>query len=102
MSPREYVLARPWGEHISPVRAEEPQLPQAAGVLCHSPGRESFPLLTLLQASPLLKASSALSCSRCWQCGESLLGRIPFHYLDFSFCSTACLQTHRRAQAGHT
>ncbi|XP_010190828.1 PREDICTED: ankyrin repeat and zinc finger domain-containing protein 1, partial [Mesitornis unicolor] len=40
--------------------------------------------------------------SRCWHCGESLLGRIPFHYLDFSFCSTACLQTHRRAQAGHT
>ncbi|XP_074685009.1 tRNA endonuclease ANKZF1 isoform X3 [Strix aluco] len=40
--------------------------------------------------------------SRCWHCGESLLGRIPFHYLDFSFCSTACLQTHRRARAGHT
>ncbi|KFQ06619.1 Ankyrin repeat and zinc finger domain-containing protein 1, partial [Leptosomus discolor] len=40
--------------------------------------------------------------SRCWLCGESLLGRSPFHYLDFSFCSTACLQTHRRARAGHT
>ncbi|XP_027534608.1 ankyrin repeat and zinc finger domain-containing protein 1 isoform X2 [Neopelma chrysocephalum] len=40
--------------------------------------------------------------SRCWHCGESLLGRIPFHYLDFSFCSTACLQTHRRAHARHT
>ncbi|KAM7049726.1 tRNA endonuclease ANKZF1 isoform 1-T1 [Acridotheres tristis] len=40
--------------------------------------------------------------SRCWHCGESLLGRIPFHYLDFSFCSTACLQTHRRARAGRT
>ncbi|XP_061226229.1 tRNA endonuclease ANKZF1 isoform X3 [Neopsephotus bourkii] len=40
--------------------------------------------------------------SRCWHCGESLLGRIPFHYLDFSFCSTACLQTHRRAQAART
>ncbi|XP_021254811.1 ankyrin repeat and zinc finger domain-containing protein 1 isoform X5 [Numida meleagris] len=40
--------------------------------------------------------------SRCWYCGESLLGRIPFHYLDFSFCSTACLQTHRRARASHT
>ncbi|KFV11151.1 Ankyrin repeat and zinc finger domain-containing protein 1, partial [Pterocles gutturalis] len=39
--------------------------------------------------------------SRCWHCGESLLGRIPFHYLDFSFCSTACLQTHRRARANH-
>ncbi|KFQ59419.1 Ankyrin repeat and zinc finger domain-containing protein 1, partial [Pelecanus crispus] len=50
------------------------------------------------------QATSALSCSRCWHCGESLLGRIPFHYLDFSFCSTACLQTHRRAraQASHT
>ncbi|NXI71450.1 ANKZ1 protein, partial [Anseranas semipalmata] len=43
-----------------------------------------------------IRATSALSCSRCWHCGESLLGRIPFHYLDFSFCSTACLQTHRR------
>ncbi|KAM9548417.1 tRNA endonuclease ANKZF1 isoform 2-T2 [Guaruba guarouba] len=40
--------------------------------------------------------------SRCWHCGESLLGRIPFHYLDFSFCSTACLQTHRRAGAART
>ncbi|XP_015724460.2 ankyrin repeat and zinc finger domain-containing protein 1 isoform X1 [Coturnix japonica] len=47
--------------------------------------------------------STALSnISRCWYCGESLLGRIPFHYLDFSFCSTACLQTHRRARANHT
>ncbi|KAI1237247.1 hypothetical protein IHE44_0014505 [Lamprotornis superbus] len=43
---------------------------------------------------------TSISC--CWHCGESLLGRIPFHYLDFSFCSTACLQTHRRAQAGRT
>ncbi|XP_009994570.1 PREDICTED: ankyrin repeat and zinc finger domain-containing protein 1 [Chaetura pelagica] len=40
--------------------------------------------------------------SRCWHCGESLLGQVPFHYLDFSFCSTACLQTHRRARASHT
>ncbi|XP_048165560.1 ankyrin repeat and zinc finger domain-containing protein 1 isoform X5 [Corvus hawaiiensis] len=46
--------------------------------------------------------TSLANISRCWHCGESLLGRIPFHYLDFSFCSTACLQTHRRAQAGHT
>ncbi|NWX92294.1 ANKZ1 protein, partial [Nothoprocta pentlandii] len=35
------------------------------------------------------------SISRCWLCGESLLGRLPFHYLDFSFCSTTCLQSHR-------
>ncbi|XP_042317625.1 ankyrin repeat and zinc finger domain-containing protein 1 isoform X2 [Sceloporus undulatus] len=36
---------------------------------------------------------------RCWLCGESLLGCIPFHYLDFSFCSTKCLQTHRQGRA---
>ncbi|KAM6421215.1 tRNA endonuclease ANKZF1 [Rhynochetos jubatus] len=51
----------------------------------------------------LQDADTALAnISRCWHCGESLLGRIPFHYLDFSFCSTACLQAHRRARAGHT
>ncbi|XP_075287015.1 tRNA endonuclease ANKZF1 isoform X2 [Opisthocomus hoazin] len=54
-------------------------------------------------AAQLQDAGAALSnLSRCWQCGESLLGRIPFHYLDFSFCSTACLQTHRQARASHT
>ncbi|XP_072197538.1 tRNA endonuclease ANKZF1 isoform X2 [Excalfactoria chinensis] len=54
-------------------------------------------------AEQMKNGSTALSnISRCWYCGESLLGRIPFHYLDFSFCSTACLQTHRRARASHT
>ncbi|KAE8581442.1 hypothetical protein XENTR_v10024796 [Xenopus tropicalis] len=33
---------------------------------------------------------------RCWQCGESLLGKVPFEYLEFSFCATRCLQEHRR------
>uniref|UniRef100_A0A8B9QSC1 Vms1-associating treble clef domain-containing protein n=2 Tax=Anas platyrhynchos TaxID=8839 RepID=A0A8B9QSC1_ANAPL len=47
-------------------------------------------------------ATTISNISRCWHCGESLLGRIPFHYLDFSFCSTTCLQTHRRARAAHT
>ncbi|XP_026707884.1 ankyrin repeat and zinc finger domain-containing protein 1 isoform X2 [Athene cunicularia] len=54
-------------------------------------------------AAQLQDASTTLAnIRRCWHCGESLLGRIPFHYLDFSFCSTACLQTHRRARASHT
>nr|XP_032647537.1 ankyrin repeat and zinc finger domain-containing protein 1 isoform X2 [Chelonoidis abingdonii] len=52
-------------------------------------------------AAQLQDMGAALANTRrCWQCGESLLGRIPFHYLDFSFCSTACLQTHRRGRAG--
>uniref|UniRef100_A0A3Q2Z593 Ankyrin repeat and zinc finger peptidyl tRNA hydrolase 1 n=1 Tax=Hippocampus comes TaxID=109280 RepID=A0A3Q2Z593_HIPCM len=33
---------------------------------------------------------------RCWLCGESLLGKIPFQYLDFSFCSPRCVQAHRK------
>uniref|UniRef100_A0A1A7XFE5 tRNA endonuclease ANKZF1 n=1 Tax=Iconisemion striatum TaxID=60296 RepID=A0A1A7XFE5_9TELE len=34
---------------------------------------------------------------RCWMCGESLLGKIPFHYLEYSFCSPRCVQAHRKA-----
>ncbi|XP_023587089.1 tRNA endonuclease ANKZF1 isoform X2 [Trichechus manatus latirostris] len=36
-----------------------------------------------------------INVRRCWSCGTSLQGLIPFHYLDFSFCSTRCLQDHR-------
>ncbi|XP_077473452.1 tRNA endonuclease ANKZF1 isoform X2 [Stigmatopora argus] len=34
---------------------------------------------------------------RCWQCGDSLLGKTPFHYMDFSFCTPRCVQEHRKA-----
>ncbi|XP_046700988.1 ankyrin repeat and zinc finger domain-containing protein 1 isoform X2 [Silurus meridionalis] len=34
---------------------------------------------------------------RCWQCGESLLGKVPFEYLQYCFCSTRCVQTHRKS-----
>ncbi|CAM5146807.1 unnamed protein product [Eretmochelys imbricata] len=54
-------------------------------------------------AAQLSDTGAALANTRrCWQCGESLLGRIPFHYLDSSFCSTGCLQAHRRGRAGPT
>ncbi|MCI4378022.1 hypothetical protein PGIGA_G00210720 [Pangasianodon gigas] len=36
---------------------------------------------------------------RCWQCGESLLGKVPFEYLNYSFCSTRCVQTHRKSNS---
>ncbi|XP_034430360.1 ankyrin repeat and zinc finger domain-containing protein 1 isoform X1 [Hippoglossus hippoglossus] len=36
---------------------------------------------------------------RCWQCGESLLGKTPFQYLEYSFCSPRCVQAHRKANA---
>ncbi|XP_051839467.1 ankyrin repeat and zinc finger domain-containing protein 1 [Antechinus flavipes] len=42
------------------------------------------------------QTSSLLNTRRCWGCGASLQGLVPFHYLDFSFCSTRCLQEHRR------
>uniref|UniRef100_A0A8D2D657 tRNA endonuclease ANKZF1 n=1 Tax=Sciurus vulgaris TaxID=55149 RepID=A0A8D2D657_SCIVU len=39
--------------------------------------------------------SGVINARRCWSCGTSLQGLIPFHYLDFTFCSTRCLQDHR-------
>jgi len=33
---------------------------------------------------------------RCWSCGESLLGKIPFQYLEYSFCTPRCVQAHRK------
>ncbi|XP_058389030.1 tRNA endonuclease ANKZF1 isoform X1 [Diceros bicornis minor] len=49
--------------------------------------------------APQLPDPAVVNVRRCWSCGTSLQGLIPFHYLDFSFCSTRCLQHHRR-QAG--
>ncbi|XP_029698232.1 ankyrin repeat and zinc finger domain-containing protein 1 isoform X1 [Takifugu rubripes] len=37
--------------------------------------------------------------NRCWSCGESLLGKIPFQYSEYSFCTTRCVQAHRKANA---
>ena len=34
--------------------------------------------------------------SRCWQCATDMTGKIPFQYFDYKFCSTKCLQTHRK------
>lgn len=36
---------------------------------------------------------------RCWQCGESLLGKVPFQYRDFTFCTPRCVQAHRKAHS---
>ncbi|XP_076406129.1 tRNA endonuclease ANKZF1 isoform X2 [Peromyscus maniculatus bairdii] len=49
--------------------------------------------------SPPVPDSAAVNAGRCWGCGVSLQGLVPFHYLDFSFCSTRCLRDHR-SQAG--
>ncbi|XP_061465359.1 tRNA endonuclease ANKZF1 isoform X2 [Rhineura floridana] len=61
--------------------------------------REKRALAAERRLASQLKDSSATltNTRRCWLCGESLLGRIPFHYLDFSFCSTNCLRAHRQA-----
>ncbi|XP_029937041.1 ankyrin repeat and zinc finger domain-containing protein 1 isoform X2 [Myripristis murdjan] len=42
---------------------------------------------------------SLTNVKRCWMCGESLLGKIPFQYLDYSFCTPRCVQAHRKANA---
>ncbi|XP_071323139.1 tRNA endonuclease ANKZF1 isoform X2 [Trachinotus anak] len=42
---------------------------------------------------------SLSNAKRCWFCGESLLGKIPFHYLEYSFCTPRCVQAHRKVNA---
>ncbi|XP_047227102.1 ankyrin repeat and zinc finger domain-containing protein 1 isoform X3 [Girardinichthys multiradiatus] len=42
---------------------------------------------------------SLSSVQRCWSCGESLLGKIPFNYLEYSFCTPRCVQAHRKKNA---
>ncbi|XP_008997785.1 tRNA endonuclease ANKZF1 isoform X3 [Callithrix jacchus] len=49
--------------------------------------------------TPSIPDSAIVNARRCWSCGASLQGLTPFHYFDFSFCSTHCLQDHR-CQAG--
>ncbi|XP_010610142.1 ankyrin repeat and zinc finger domain-containing protein 1 isoform X1 [Fukomys damarensis] len=49
--------------------------------------------------TPPIADSEVANARRCWNCGASLQGLIPFHYFDFSFCSTRCLRDHR-SQAG--
>lgn len=49
--------------------------------------------------TPPVPDSAVVNAGHCWSCGVSLQGLIPFHYLDFSFCSTHCLRDHR-SQAG--
>ncbi|XP_067299655.1 tRNA endonuclease ANKZF1 isoform X2 [Pseudorasbora parva] len=46
-----------------------------------------------------VKLTSITTIRRCFQCGESLLGKIPFEYLDYSFCTPRCVQAHRKANA---
>uniref|UniRef100_A0A669F4F0 Ankyrin repeat and zinc finger peptidyl tRNA hydrolase 1 n=1 Tax=Oreochromis niloticus TaxID=8128 RepID=A0A669F4F0_ORENI len=43
------------------------------------------------------KGASISNIKRCWLCGETLLGKIPFQYLDYSFCTPRCVQAHRKA-----
>ncbi|XP_037344817.2 tRNA endonuclease ANKZF1 isoform X2 [Pungitius pungitius] len=42
-------------------------------------------------------AEQVANVKRCWMCGESLLGKIPFQYLEYSFCTPRCVQAHRKA-----
>lgn len=51
--------------------------------------------------SPPVPDSAVGKAGRCWSCGVPLQGLTPFHYLDFSFCSTRCLRDHR-SQAGRS
>ncbi|WAQ94772.1 ANKZ1-like protein [Mya arenaria] len=35
---------------------------------------------------------------RCFQCGADMTGKVPFEYCDNKFCTSKCLQQHRKTQ----
>ena len=37
--------------------------------------------------------------ARCFLCAADMTGQVPFQYQDYRFCSTTCLQKHRKAAA---
>ncbi|XP_068428731.1 tRNA endonuclease ANKZF1 isoform X2 [Clinocottus analis] len=45
----------------------------------------------------LAEQAATSNVNRCWFCGECLLEKIPFHYLEYSFCTPSCVQAHRKA-----
>ncbi|XP_067837297.1 tRNA endonuclease ANKZF1 isoform X4 [Heptranchias perlo] len=49
-------------------------------------------------AQQLVHSGTVHHHRRCWMCGQSLLGRVPFEYLDYTFCTTRCLQEHKKQQ----
>ncbi|XP_067890801.1 tRNA endonuclease ANKZF1 isoform X2 [Heterodontus francisci] len=49
-------------------------------------------------AQQLVNNGANHNIRRCWLCGQSLLGRVPFEYLDYTFCTTRCLQEHKKQQ----
>ncbi|XP_078083890.1 tRNA endonuclease ANKZF1 [Mustelus asterias] len=60
--------------------------------------REKRALAAEKRLAQQLANNGTNNISRCWLCGESLLGRVPFEYLDYTFCTTRCLQEHRKQQ----
>lgn len=48
--------------------------------------------MTKIQKSNVTGSNST---RRCWSCGDSLLGKIPFEYLEYEFCQMPCLKKHK-------
>eukprot|EP00058_Branchiostoma_floridae_P015203 XP_002600691.1 hypothetical protein BRAFLDRAFT_118554 [Branchiostoma floridae] len=40
------------------------------------------------------------NANRCWACGETLFGKVPFEYQDFKFCAMKCLKEHKKSTTG--
>ncbi|KAL2610192.1 hypothetical protein R1flu_028765 [Riccia fluitans] len=48
------------------------------------------------QASSSSSRNSASGASLCSCCGDSLTGKTPFYKFSYSYCSTTCVQVHRK------
>ncbi|KAJ4933128.1 hypothetical protein JOQ06_029964 [Pogonophryne albipinna] len=59
--------------------------------------REKRALAAEKRLAEQVAATGVSNVKRCWSCGESLLGKVPFQYLEYSFCTPRCVQEHRKA-----
>eukprot|EP00899_Mesostigma_viride_P000304 jgi/Mesvir1/10274/Mv07823-RA.2 len=52
------------------------------------------------RAGMSMQQGGAKAAGVCASCGTSLAGKIPFHRLNFSYCTTGCVQEHKRSLEG--
>ncbi|XP_078573283.1 tRNA endonuclease ANKZF1-like isoform X1 [Branchiostoma floridae x Branchiostoma japonicum] len=63
--------------------------------------REKRALAAERRLAQLGQDTTGLSnANRCWACGETLFGKVPFEYQDFKFCAMKCLKEHKKSTTG--
>ncbi|XP_038045046.1 ankyrin repeat and zinc finger domain-containing protein 1-like [Patiria miniata] len=55
-----------------------------------------------VQGATATETTQLSNTKRCWLCGTSLVGKVPFEYLDYKFCTIQCVKQHKQQQKTST